>query len=323
MFGFIFCPFCLEMAQVDRKSYRCLSSACNAQLDVRYVNFYSGHPALFLPLIGVSGVGKTVFMQALMLTLRQINRLWSNSCSVAADTATFNYIRKVERMYKAATTPPMTGGGHEVYMMYLQSIPPWRDMTLIFRDLSGENYINLVFPTEVSNFLAKQSIVFMMLSLADVLRGDYTIDELIHSYIHTQMSSGKPSTRKPKRMVVILTQADNVSQIPSNIATYLYSDTVWNNVRNIANKPLDSSTFVHNYLNEMRKVSSSIRSWLSYELAPLTALANHANIELYFCIISSLGSQPQGGKLANPLHPYRILDPLLWALELDSENTRK
>jgi len=324
MFGIksVHCPFCLKFVSVDKKTYRCLNPDCHVKLDAGYVNFYSSHPAFFVPLLGASGVGKTVYLQILMLTLRQINRLWTKSCSVAADIETLDYIKNSAATYAANNIPPMTQVGvQEVYTMYLQNVTPWRDMTLVFRDLSGENYNNLIFPKEVVRFLSEQSLLFMMLSLPEVLQGNYSIDELIHSFVHTHQSLGGRSPRKKKKMIVILSQADSIPRMPQRIKDYLCNDNVWKTLQS-RDKPIDSDVFMPNYLRGMHQANLDIKSWLRYELAPVMNLANNSYIDLYFCIISSLGAPPTEGKLTRPLHPYRVLDPLLWALELDSSREK-
>ena len=311
------CPYCLR--DIDKSAYRCSNPVCNRDVDPSYVNHYSNHPAFFVPLLGLTGVGKTVYLQTLMLTLRQINRLWSDSSSVPVDQKTASYIKRTMRMYDAKRIPDMTQDD-EVYMMYLQNVLPWRDLTIIFRDLPGENYRDFTFSDDVTRFLSERPILFMMLPLSEVLSCQYNVDELICNYIHTERSLSNRILQKPKHIIIILSQADkvNMAEMPGSIRTYLYDDDVWNRLKS-KSPPVHSTTFITSYLRKVRVNSQKISKELRHELSPINALASHEKIKLHYCVVSSLGRPLTGGALTGPIHPYRVLDPLLLALGLGGE----
>lgn len=309
------CPYCLDHIWLFNGNCRCTNPNCGRNLDFGYVWSYSSHPALFIPLIGMTNVGKTVYLQVLMLALRQINRLWKNSSCVPVDENTSEYLREVASRYDVSEMPKMTSVGvHYVYSLYLQGIDPWKDATLVFRDLSGEYYERLTFSDDVVAFLSKQATVFMMLKLSDVMKGTYQIDELLYNYVHTRLVHQGTMSRGPSRMVVILSQADAVDCLPDRLNHYLRGDTVWSSLAGRL-QPRHSRYFLQEYMRGVRDIDRLIQLYLAHELAPITALADNSNTELHFSIISSLGSQPRDGKLVGPIRPMRILDPLLWAFE--------
>lgn len=330
MFGreSIRCPHCLHVG-VNRVNYRCRNQKCNTTLDRGYVNSYSEHPAFFVPLLGKSGVGKTVYLQTLMITLRQISRLWKNSSAVAADSNTARYIRASQKLYDDLNVPSMTQiGEHEVFTMHLRNIAPWKDITLVLRDLSGEYYDELVFPVEVTNFLARQPILYMMLSLPEVLRSGYDIDELFNNYLHTQRASRSKKLAKPRDMVVILSQADDaIEKMPRDMQVYLYKDyfnrdSIWNEMQNDTSA-IHSEVFIKEHCRTMEQASNYILNQLHHQLSPVTALANSSQINLHFCLLSSLGQSANSGNLSHRINPYRVLDPLLWGLKLTADNKPK
>ena len=74
------------------------------------------------------------------------------------------------------------------------------------------------------------------------------------------------------------------------------------------------------YMEELDRVSNEIRDWVATrpDGKQFLNLAQAYNMELRFSITSALGCPASGGKLANAWTPYRVLDPLFWALEFHS-----
>jgi hypothetical protein len=72
------------------------------------------------------------------------------------------------------------------------------------------------------------------------------------------------------------------------------------------------------YVEKMKRVSITIDEWVQKDASGkvLVRLAGRKNIDLHFCITSSIGSVFDEAEIIGGLSPRRVLDPLFWALEL-------
>jgi hypothetical protein len=131
----------------------------------------------------------------------------------------------------------------------------------------------------------------------------------------------------------VITKSDELgtpgpAQLPPHLYNYLITDPACNTSTDAIR---DAYADIDNYMSELAHVSNEIRNWVStLEGGPqLLALAENMNLELKFSIISGLGcatamgQEGKGNLLLGQWKPYRVLDPLFWAMELESERLHK
>jgi hypothetical protein len=81
---------------------------------------------------------------------------------------------------------------------------------------------------------------------------------------------------------------------------------------------VDALAQTEGYVNRMYAVSDRLLTFTEQELHAHeflnAATANFRSVN--FSIISALGTKPQDGRLSVAIVPRRILDPMLWVMEL-------
>lgn len=320
--NYVWCPKCTEKVLVINDQKMCVR--CRYSLPKEYIDNYGKHPPLFLPIIGGTGVGKTVYLRLLLLTLRRMSRLWTGCSALPANQETNEYIHKAEQMFVDNRLPSATdSGSFDIQMLYLHGFPRWTDITFVTRDYSGEAFRALEFEREDVPFIANVPLLLMMLSIEEVIAGKYELDELIHSYIHTTREWGINLTRRPKHIIIVLSKGDILLKLnrkfPRSLCTHLHSDELWTHINNMTKSGSPPPQFrLDSYINYLNKIDGTIRKFFSRELAPINAIAEQYGIETKYSLISSLGSQPNGKTMAQPIHPHRVLDPFIWAYEIYS-----
>src|SRR4051794_30108596 len=85
------CPYCLGVVSIPdrrRKGEGVLDElpcpASSARLPLKYELDYEQVPPLFVPMIGWTSVGKTVYLYALTMILAKMGRLWRGFVPVPA-----------------------------------------------------------------------------------------------------------------------------------------------------------------------------------------------------------------------------------------------
>jgi hypothetical protein len=137
------------------------------------------------------------------------------------------------------------------------------------------------------------------------------------------------------KLVIALTKADRIPNLPHDLRRYLKDDPLATEVKAESEllahgvKPGDPAFRFddravqsgESYLNRLWEAHGQIAAWLGSTLAGslLTRRAGAQHIDLRFCLVSATGSDLRSdGHMEAHWRPYRVLDPLFWALELGS-----
>jgi hypothetical protein len=112
------------------------------------------------------------------------------------------------------------------------------------------------------------------------------------------------------------------SKLPPHLWEYLMNDPMAQQKRAELPHRLGGDG-IYAYLEELERVSGELRAWISRLRGgqQMISVAEAFGMDLRFTVTSALGCQSHGAELESQWEPYRVLDPLFWALELHSEKT--
>ncbi|CAG0935145.1 hypothetical protein TFLX_03977 [Thermoflexales bacterium] len=317
----LICPYCLIEIRGGKNIARC--PRCNQELPVQYVYDFERVPPVFAQVFGWSRVGKTVFLSALTLMLVKMANVWSKYVPTPVTDATQRKVQEINEYLAKGKMPPLTQlGPQEVYIMLLKGMERWGGRTLVTRDCAGEIFDNMQVPVDQAPFLLHAPTTFMLISLPDLPNsGGRSIEMLINNYIDTLMKHKVDFAKERRKLVVVLTKADLIPDLPPNLRQYLVSDPLWAAVNSSGSNREMNVAEMEEYMEVMSRVSGAIETWIQRDAAGKTFVrrAQERNIELRFSLISSTGAAVGAdGTMPQTLEPRRVLDPYFWALELQS-----
>ena len=320
----VLCLSCCRKFVTTINDRRC--PYCQAIMPRQYIDDYPLHPALHVPIFGETDVGKTVYLHALTNILAQMSLLWQGFVMLPATQFSRKFIADSRGLTKGTKVPRTTP--HDIldcYEMYLHN-SPWGSRTLIIRDVSGEFYKHFEFaqfdssdPDKLRTFehsirrLVRMPIAIMMLRLPDLLTSHNTSEDLLENYFHWAIERDKNFGNEPRIVVVVLSQADAVDQLPEPLATCYKDDPIWERLRR-DNPQIMSKSVRQEYIDDVCRNSQQIEKWIRNQRPGLLNLSAHYGVKLKFSVISSLGCPPVRGRLAADIAPQRVLEPFIWAL---------
>jgi hypothetical protein len=317
----LICPHCLAEIRSWNKPERC--PKCKGKLPVQYVDDFDGHPPFFAQVFGWSRVGKTVFLSALTLMLIKMSKVWPRYRHSAATDASQRKVQEINEYLAKGKMPNLTQlGPQEVYIMVLGNMERWGSRALVTRDCAGEIFDSMEVPVEQAPYLLNAPTTFMLISLPDLpSSGGRSMDMLMNNYINTLMKHGVDFKKERRKLVVVFTKGDIISDLPPNLQNYLVSDPLWAAVNSPSDVKQMGVTAMQEYIEVMDRVSDAIRDWMQRDASGrnFVRLAESKSIDMRFSLISSTGA-PVGedGQMPVALSPRRVLDPYFWALELQS-----
>ena len=317
----ISCPHCLAKI-VYRSSIRtCPNNECNEIIPPLYQENYSSHPPLFIPIIGWSNVGKTVYLNSLSIMLSHLSKMFSNYFVTPANEVSLQMFRNSNEFIKTGRLPAVTQlTPQDAVIFLLSKLPRWKSRSLVFRDCAGEVFNSFDINIDFTPYLPHSSIAMMFFSLTDNDQ-NIGIDMLLNRYIHTLFMLEKSPREFPRNVIVVVTKGDLIEDMPSSIKHYLVNDPIW--VRLNKSKPdFISISDLENYLQIMNNINEEIRKWFASfpSGSNFINMANFYNINLKFSIISSTGQEINTDEVIPMITPQRVLDPLFWALETSSSD---
>lgn len=317
----ILCPYCLT--EIRSRSIVSKCPACSKEIPVQYARDYDKHAPFFVQVFGWSRVGKTVFLSALTLMLVKMSNLWPRYSYAPANDVSQNRVKDINTFIANGVMPPLTQlGPQEVYIMLLHNMERWGGRTLVTRDCAGEIFDTMNIPKEQAPFLLRAPTTFMVISLPDLPNsGGYMIEMLMNNYINTLLTNKVDFRKNKRQLVVVLSKADMIKDLPPNLRNYLMQDPLWAAVNSRAQVKAMTLLAMEEYIEVMGRVSDFIRDWIQRDASGKVFVrrAEDNNIDLRFTLISSTGGEVDNSNSMNvALAPHRVLDPYFWALELQS-----
>ena len=305
------CPFCMSVARVKTQTRSCPS--CGMDFPSHYLSQLLPLVSLFV--VGWSYVGKTTFLQSLILSLQRLPHVWPHFSLVGCTESAMQLSRAAGASFSDGILPPATAlGVQEPYVFLMRGLDFWGDRTLVVGDYAGENFESFDFHKETLPTIGRSRAVLMMISLSDLEKTPgRSMDELMTSYSNALLDAGHDLRRQRRKIVVVLSKADAIRDLPLELREYLAADPFAQRGDSDGEtvKPAD-------YLERMAEISDTISEWLqgTEQGMRFIRLAKDLQIELRFTLVSSLGCTPDEGNRVTHFQPHRVLDPLFWILQL-------
>jgi hypothetical protein len=280
----------------------------------------------FVPMIGWSNVGKTVWLMSVIRRLTELSStVWREFTPIPGPEITHRLFDEVEKLISTRGLPGATPKEQvpPAHVFVLKNTPLWGNRTFVFRDCPGEAFANLQIAESQLAFLLKAPVTFFMFSVPDLVQENRyasSMEALLRTYTKALREKNVDLLQQRRRFVVVLSKCDAIrGEMPSNLYSYLERDPVVELSQTGRRNDFSEESMV-NYLEELGRASDAIREWLESirQGKQFVNLAKVYNIELRFSAISALGGPAESGRLQQPWTPYRVLDPIFWALELHS-----
>jgi hypothetical protein len=288
-------------------------------------------PLPTLEIFSQPGHGKSAYLWAVLYMLRKMNTVWPDYLCWP-DESTESSLKEIHERVAESHLPAQGAASNKLrYELRLQNMERWGEKKLIVWDwpdpvfaaaLDGDR-------PEKTNWLVP---AWWLVSLPDLgeVRAE-VLDMLFDDLMRKRIQQGFSTYRNPLRLVVVLTKGDAIPNLPLPLRQYLKDDPLWNAVSSEVSllSPPDSPPNplrlgeepLRLYIGTMIRAHEVIRQWLESTLVGhmLIRRAAEYHVELRFSIVSATGSGlVEGQKLQIPWTPRRVLDPLFWALELES-----
>lgn len=342
------CPFCHteQLLPTEKRSsgkakgkfkddakQRCSQTDCAREFPFQFLRRYDDAPTLFVPMMGWKGAGKSTFLAAVTVMLSRGVQIWNQYNFEPLTDETNRALREARAALKTRTLPePTPVGVKESYLCHLIGLPRWGSRTWVVRDVPGEHFQEFVIPQAQTSFVQKSETTFLFLDLvgdtietgavASQRPAGIAIDELMKCYTNSLGKNGVSfELGHSRRLVVILTKANFIPELPRNLRDYLERDELQPLLLDEGQPRRLNDEEMAAYMERLGRVSEEIRTWLggSSDGRAFLEHARHHHIDLRFCMISSIPSGVGADKRPQAeLDPLRILDPLFWALELNS-----
>jgi len=317
------CPYCLKAVRLPNEAGASYCPECQSEIPVRYKHAFKEAPPLFVPVIGWTQVGKTVYLQALTMMTEVAGRRWAHFLASPITAASQHFLEDVRTAKKKGIMPkPTPLGENEAYIMLMEQMERWGGRTLVLRDWAGENFREFAIAETQVPFLKEARTVLMMFSLPDLENApEKALPDLLNSYVHTLLHYEVDLKRYHRNIIVVLSKADMIDGLPDSLRDYLMSDPF-----GLAQSLSGAQTFdgiaMEAYMERLKRVSDAIAEWLEHShegTYGLIRLARKWDMKLVFTIVSSTGSNvAENSQLPGQFQPCRALDPFFWALEFNS-----
>jgi len=316
------CPFCL--AQVRLKPEKIpgqlapvyLCRECREQVPALYVQDYRGYPPIVTSAVGFRQHGKTVYFAALFYALKKLRlpQHWPAFFTMALNEDSLDTIYGNVRMLEQGLLPNSTPKNFpRPTMLRVEDLPVFRqkDWTLLFYDTGGEAFEKPSQLVQFASYVRRAQTVMLLISISDLDDPAREMQRLLNTYVVGMRELG--SRTEDQHLVVVYTKAD---RMPADIPHWKRN---WPGLHHyLVEGSIDTLAHARGYLKKMRQVSSWLHEFSASELHAhefLNAAEFHFR-SVAFSMVSALGTEPDQGRMAVQLVPRRILDPLLWTIEL-------
>lgn len=316
------CCYCAKMMRIHEDARMC---ECGKEENPPfYMQDYRIANPFYVPIVGWSSVGKTVWLHSLTRRMRELSRtIWDDFTPTPANEATMRFQREVEGWVKTNELPKMTQlGVQETFIMLLLKMPYWGSRTFVMRDCGGENFEDFVIPEDQLPFLLNTRTAYFMFSINDIAASeDKSMEQLLQGYVNSLLRHGCNIRKERRKIIVILSKADELQkEVPKHLFDYLVSDPVAQAVSTNRKSDEFGVSGMAQYVEKMTHVSDEIEDWVSSKTdgKQFINFAKTQRIDLRFTLTSSLGGQADDGRMGQEWEPFRVLDPFFWALEFHS-----
>lgn len=299
--------------------------------------------ATSVELFGMPGHGRTSFLWAMLYMLRQLSRVWPGYLCWPLDEPSGRSLLDIHEKLRSGYLPDRwspENGTISRHALHLKNMNPWGERYFIVWDGPDPVFT----PERFGENLARRPLdwnipAFWLLSLSDLdeVRGRY-LDLALDDLIRARYASGEAARQYPLRLVIVLTKADAITDLPPELRKFLTDDPLAKALAVTSNGTFrahdevalsppsqgEQEAYPHKdplnaYFESRDLIDELTRRWMSSNSAgrALVTRAAALNVELKFSVVSATGSGfASGQRLATAWRPRRVLDPYFWSLEL-------
>jgi parallel beta-helix repeat protein len=315
------CPHCLQDSNLKPVSdteqglvLRCSNPLCDYPVvPLLYGDDYGSHPPSPFCIIGLSGHGKTVYIESLLHEIQQLGAKWTDS------QFHFTWLDEVQMRQaysrlKALRNGQLPKGTKTVFMrpqvLRLSNIPCVGGSQLVIFDMGGEAFLDSATLVEHGKYLRHTPAIVWLLSLkkGDPYDSPDDVNQMMTVYLQTMSRLG--GNTKEQTLILVLTKGDellNRSDLPESAKTalsypnYSPSGQVW---------------------NLLDQASTDLEAWLRSEMCGYHNLVNLVKSRfknVRYSIVSAQGAPAAGDGLQFGMMPRGVLSPLLWLWRLQRD----
>lgn len=321
------CPRCLERVILNKgqikpnKKIRC--DECGFEIPPEYAKKFDSAYPVFIQLFGWSAVGKTTFLDVLRLML-YMHPIWPRfTCDPITDLD-FAHKSVLIAQRRNGEPPDSTQvrdrDKNMPYIMLLNDMHRWQSRFLVMMDHAGEQFQKFTVPEGEIPFLQHCPTTIMLYSLTDREEGKQ-LEDLMITYVTSLTRFGVDFSKTPRKLVVVLTKGDKITDLPANLTHYLNTDETWTKLESMEMPSFLQGPELSEYMEVMGRVSDALKKWIVANVQGAQAfqiMAERVEIETRFCVISAQGQEINDQTSAAQISPKRVLDPFFWALEFQS-----
>ena len=275
-----------------------------------YAEGYKKYPPVVVSAVGFRQHGKTVYFATLFYVLKKLNlaRDWSRFFTMCLNDDSLDTVYNNARMLDHGALPDSTPKNFpRPTMLRVDGMPMHEDCTLLCFDTGGECFEKPTQLVQFAGFVKRATTGLLLISIPDMVDPPEEMQRLLNTYI---VGMGElDSTTRDQHLVVVYTKADHLASRLIGRWQYLLDYLLQGSIENLHDTEA--------YLKRMNEVSSRLREFTKSELEAhefLNTINSHFK-SVEFCLVSALGSQPDGAQLVTNIVPRRILDPVLWVME--------
>ena len=321
------CPRCLHNINLDKPKIKPNATVpcpeCHYGIPPKYALEYRSAYPIFIQLFGWSQVGKSMFLDVLRLML-YMHPIWPEFTCDAITQLDFDHKATLLSQRVNGDIPNATlireRDQNEPYIMLLNDMQRWNSRFLVMLDHAGEQFQNFSVPEGEIPFLQHCPTTIMLYSLSEK-RSGRRIEDLMSTYINSLESYGVDFRKTPRKLVVVFTKGDTVTNIPENLTYYLNSDETWQQLEQLQSPPHLQGAQLSDYIEVMERVSDRLNEWFQTTVPggqAFTTMARRYGIDVRFSLISAQGQDFNNRASAAQLSPKRVLDPFFFALDFQS-----
>ena len=221
------CPYCLASVSESTEPTEC--QECHKEIPPSYLREHRNLRPLALQIIGWRGHGKTAYLSALVMALAKLGKIWPRYLYSAATEATQRRLQEIFQYSESGRLPPPTPhDADECHVLMIRNMEHWGSRALLLRDCAGEELDCVERPMARFPFLLRAPVSLMALSLADIAQArGRSMEMLMNDYVSTLTRHGVDLRQARRKLVVILTKADLIYEMPAALRSYLVSDPLW------------------------------------------------------------------------------------------------
>lgn len=322
----IICPFCPHMH--DTSTLRCPDHPDdpNYRIPLDYINDYQRKPPLWLMTLGFSKHGKTTFLSTLTMMLERLGDFMPGMWYWTLDSYTYDAVEAMRREMREGRQAEKTTLETKLRPLLFQvnDMPGIPSRCLVLYDAAGEAFDTFDGIEQRAANMKQVNTAWFLVSLPDLVAGTRRMADLFMVYL-TGLRKLQVDFRG-WNLIVVYTKADK-HQFTGEIDEYIDSDPLLAHIESAESSGrVKFDLSLESYVKEMRGMSAALERYTAEQVdggkAFISAVRSN-NMNLVFAVTSALGEDPpENGKLLQSPRPHRVIDPLLWALQLETLRVR-